>query len=237
MAVILYEFEALSLEAVSELTQSTPLELQAIIDGLAALIPVKQDPEPTPSVHASVVDFLADTSRCLDPRFQLSAQNSHNCLAQHCLTVMCERLNGVDLTQSGSDLLATNIWTTVLRYACRHWHSHLILADLTASKDLQDKFAEFCEKYLLTWLRVMCTWGHYPEMRIALQKLAHWYQVRHFYQIEHLLLTDQLARGSLPGSKQRRESMRLYNCRASYWPLSLDFPPEPSRRIPALQRI
>jgi len=185
LAAILYSFEALPIGTLSAFLGLRPAEIQAIVDGLAAFIVLNLHPEPTPAAHASVVDFLADPTRCRDPRFQLTSQSAHACIALRCLAVMRAALVTVEAPFDEphqvpclSEAMTDHLQFLEVQYACRQWHRHLLFVTFPMSSELQKLLVDFCEKRLLLWARAMCASGLYHDFRHSLHSISLWSQVR-----------------------------------------------------------
>jgi len=180
-------FDPLDPECLDELleldestSRSTLRQLHSI-----AIVPNAGD-GPVRLIHPSVHDFLIDDVRCSDVNFVVDARAQHTLLAEHCLRVlqglspdMCKIGDASVLNQTVADL-PTRISRYIpahVRYACRHWASHLssgVMKDSTL-----DLLRRFCSRQLLNWLEVMSLLGDLDGAISALQSARRVVMVRY----------------------------------------------------------
>jgi hypothetical protein len=139
-------------------------------------------------IHPSFHDFLIDTDRCDDVNFAVNARPHHTLLAENCLRVL-QTLSS-DICEIGdpsiynqqvvnlSSRIATHIPVHV-RYACRHWASHLLRGDIHDT--ILDLLLIFCSSQLLNWLEVMSLLGALDIAMTALQSTHRAVKVRHLH--------------------------------------------------------
>jgi hypothetical protein len=135
----------------------------ALLRLLSAVLLVDRS-APVHLFHPSFPEFVVSDERCRDKRFLVLASEGHLRLAAQCLEVMNAHLrenicnikdpslpnNKVHLLQETLERVAP----AELRYACRHWHAHLRLADVT-SPGLANSLETFCTTHLLHWLELL----------------------------------------------------------------------------------
>jgi hypothetical protein len=135
----------------------------SLLPRLSAVLLV-DEPAPVRLFHPSFAEFVVSDQRCRDARFLVEASEGHLRLAVHCLEVMnvylreniCDMKDPllpnaeVHLLQQTLDHVAP----AELRYACRYWHTHLRLADVTSS-GLVNSLETFCTTHLLHWLELL----------------------------------------------------------------------------------
>ncbi|KAG8934902.1 hypothetical protein FRC02_009024 [Tulasnella sp. 418] len=151
-------------------------------------------------VHRSARSFFTDVNRCRDSRFLIDLPICHTDLTLQCLNRMSESLrqnilgreNPVEVNSDITDLLslleAAGITQTV-KYACRHWATHLQFAS-TGSQKLNDAIKRFFETALLPWLELMSLLGNYDEALTALKRAETWMQNRDPSDVVATLLRD-----------------------------------------------
>ena len=121
-------------------------------------------------------DFLIDAVRCSDVNFVVDARAQHTLLAERCLrdlqnlsADMC-KIRDTSIpnheVKDLSDRIAKNVPGHV-RYACRHWASHLSSGVIQNST--LDFLHRFCSCQLLNWLEVMSLLGDLGGAITALQ--------------------------------------------------------------------
>ncbi|KAG8965671.1 hypothetical protein FRC03_000306 [Tulasnella sp. 419] len=151
-------------------------------------------------VHHSAQSFFTDINRCRDTRFMIDPTICHTNLTLQCLNRMTESLRrnmlgrenpvevNSDITDLPSLLEAAGVAETV-KYACRHWATHLQFASPRSQK-LNDAIKRFFETTVLPWLEVMSLLGHYDEALTSLQRADVWMQNRDQSDAVATLLRD-----------------------------------------------
>jgi hypothetical protein len=119
---------------------------------------------PVQLFHPSFPDFITDEGRCSDKRFLVRRAEGHLRLAIRCLEIMIAGLreNICDLEDpslpnnevADLELRLENAASPQLRYACKYWHVHICLADVT-SPDLVKCLEAFCTSHLLHWVELL----------------------------------------------------------------------------------
>jgi hypothetical protein len=159
-------------------------------DGLLALLSavlLVDETAPVRLFHPSFPEFVLSAERCRDERFLVGASEGHLHLAARCLDVMNMHLkenicnitdpsllnNEVHLLQHTLDRVAP----AELRYACKYWHTHLRLADVTTS-GLVDGLNTFCTTHLLHWLELLSLLNELPTAQTGMPLLLAYLRVR-----------------------------------------------------------
>src|SRR5882762_4652157 len=150
-----------------------------------AIVPDDGD-GPVRLLHPSFHDYLIDIDRCEDVNFVVDARAQHTLLAERCLRALqslsrdiCKIGDASMLNQTVPDLF-TRILRHIpahVRYACRHWASHLssgIIQNTT-----MDLLRRFCSHQLLNWLEVMSVLGDLGGAIGALQSARRVVMVRY----------------------------------------------------------
>jgi hypothetical protein len=155
--------------------------VQDTLDSLHAIFDVPEDlSTPIQMLHLSVRDFLVDTTRCTDVRFQIDQRQTHLNLFGRCLELMEGSLqqNVCRLSRRGcmvnevSEAALSQYLPPGLRYACRHWMSHVEHGRLSLSDN--GAVHNFLQQCCLYWLEVMGLIRKIPEattMMIQLERL------------------------------------------------------------------
>jgi WD40 repeat protein len=136
--------------------------------------------------HPSFPEFMVSDQRCREERFLVKGSEGHLRLAAQCLEVMNVHLQENICNIKDPSLLNTEVHLlqqtlnrvapVELRYACKHWHAHLRLADATTS-DLVDGLETFCTTHLLQWLELLSLLNELPTAQIALPLLLAYLRV------------------------------------------------------------
>jgi hypothetical protein len=150
---------------------------EIVLARLTAVLIVHED-EPVRIFHPSFPDFLLDSARCTDPRFQVDARTHHTILARCCLVVMNSLLHK-DVLHTGLNSVTNNdqirdldarlklFMPSHLLYAVCFWMSHLLQG--TPDVDLHNVLETFCHAHLLHWLECLSYLG---KIDLALSDLA-----------------------------------------------------------------
>jgi hypothetical protein len=145
--------------------------VQETLDPLHAVLDVPEDSsKPIQMLHLSFRDFLIDSARCPDVRFQINQQQAHYDLSDRCLDLMEQclvqnicQLQGPGVFVDGGVSEAA-LWQYLpfgLRYACRHWISHAEYGGMSLSDNGRvHNFLRQCCHY---WMEVMSLIGKIPE--------------------------------------------------------------------------
>src|SRR5882762_6607531 len=165
--VLLYEpLDVQGLEVLLELEESTVHSTLQHLHSIA-IIP-DAGCGPIRLIHPSFSEFLVDPVRCNDPNFLVHPILRHTSVAECCLQVLqtlspdiCQ-INGPSIyNQEVTDPdLPVRIVTCIpahVRYACRHWASHLSNGNI--NNIMWDLLLSFCSNQLLNWLEVMSLLG------------------------------------------------------------------------------
>lgn len=127
-------------------------------------------------LHPSFFDFLINTTRCTNIKFQVDARIQHAYLSQGCLAALkylrrnmpqvdsTTRLNSEipDLPSRLNHCIPLHI-----QYACRHWASHLTECDI--SDIMIDLLSDFCTRGMLFWVEVCSLLGILRDALISLE--------------------------------------------------------------------
>ncbi len=144
-----------SVVAGGKLVQDTLASLHAIFD-------VPEDlSKPIQMLHLSFRDFLMDSARCPDVRFQIDQQRVHHDLFNRCFDLMDRSLQKTICQLSGEGCFVDEVSEAALiqhlryglRYACRHWISHARHGRVTLSDN--GIVHEFLRQKFLHWLEVI----------------------------------------------------------------------------------
>ncbi|KAF9808993.1 hypothetical protein IEO21_07648 [Rhodonia placenta] len=137
-------------------------------------------------LHASFPQFLANPSRCKDPRFCIEPSIHHERMAVACLVVMLEHLHR-NILQFSDPLIfdhenharvherVDRFLPLHARYASAHWAFHLCHAICTV--DLLALLEAFLAQKILCWFEVLSLTGMLGDAPSALLDIRLWYRV------------------------------------------------------------
>jgi len=131
--------------------------------------------------HLSFRDFLQDSERCSDSRFQIDEKERHTSLFRRCMSHisqlqenMCDLWGpGVLVTEIPNDLIQNSIAPHV-QYACRYWLDHWRLGNPLAVEQDIKTIRQFLEQHFLHWLEGLSLIGEVSNgahMLIALEEI------------------------------------------------------------------
>jgi WD40 repeat protein len=153
---------------------------------LLSAILLVDEPAPVRLFHPSFPEFITSEERCRDERFLVKASEGHLRLAAQCLEVMNMHLRENICDIKDPSLLNTEVHLlqdtlervapAELRYACRHWHAHLRLADVT-SPGLVNSLETFCMTHLLHWLELLSLLNELPTAQTEMPLLLAYLRV------------------------------------------------------------
>jgi hypothetical protein len=169
-------------------------DVRVALDGLhSVLIVPDSERDPLQFYHKSFPDFLVDSSRCTDPRFQINRDDHEYTTAQRCFTVMERKLkrNICGLKRYAmNDTLNVSMRDECidesLKYSCRYWSKHILsdshhLNTLLNSRRLEHLEAiraimeEWFTTRLLHWLEVLSLLRELGQAVRALSSMRDWF--------------------------------------------------------------
>jgi hypothetical protein len=150
--------------------------------------------------HKSFPDFLTDSSRCTDSRFQINRDDYELATAKKCFEVMDRKLKrnicGLKRYAMNDTLNLSQRDKYIdesLRYSCRYWNEHILpyshrLDTLTNSRRLKhlEAFHASLDKWfttrLLQWLEVLSLLHELGRAVRTLSSMRDWFaSVRHIF--------------------------------------------------------
>jgi WD40 repeat protein len=144
-------------------------------------------PAPVRLFHPSFPEFILSEERCQDKRFLVRASEDHLHLAARCLEVMNMHLREDICDLKDPSLPNTEVHhlqrtlehvaPAELRYACKHWHVHLRLANTTSSS-LAGSLETFCTTHLLHWVELLSLLNELPAAQAGIRSLLAYLRVR-----------------------------------------------------------
>jgi hypothetical protein len=159
----------------------------ALLPLLSAVILVDES-APVRLFHPSFPEFILSEERCQDKRFLVRASEDH--LHLH-LAARCLELMNMHLREDICDIKNPSLPNTEvphlqrtlervapaeLRYACKHWHVHLRLANATLSS-LISSLETFCPTHLLHWLELLSLLNDLPTAQAGIRLLLAYLRV------------------------------------------------------------
>jgi hypothetical protein len=182
-AIVLLQ-DQLKPEALSRLLEKDCGEVKIDLQKLSAVLLSEKHSDSIKLFHPSFSDFIR--LRCSDKRFKVDEDTHHGHLAAQCLKTMNRHLkkNICDLQDTSllnselSDLpaLPDSHSPMELRYACRHWITHLGHGS-QVTETLVRELNEFCSKHLLHWIEILSLIGILADGLSALSTALTWCEV------------------------------------------------------------
>jgi len=131
--------------------------------------------------HLSFRDFLQDSQRCTDFRFQIDEKERHTSLFRRCMSHISQLEEnicglwgpGVLITEIPNNMIQKSIPPHV-RYACRYWLDHWRLGNPLAMEEDIKTIREFLEQHFLHWLERLSLIGEVSNgahIMIALEEI------------------------------------------------------------------
>jgi len=130
------------------------------LDSLHSVLSVPEnESQPVRLFHLSFRDFLQDSRRCSDSRFQIDEKERHISLYRKCMEHIFQLEEnicnlwgpGVLITEVPSDTIQKAIPPHV-QYACRYWLDHWRLGNPLAVEEDIRTIRQFLEQHFLHWL-------------------------------------------------------------------------------------
>jgi hypothetical protein len=155
-------FDPLSVPELERLLQLKPGHAKRILHALSSIIVVSADDNIRPW-HPTFPEFLTNKTRCTDERFYINPAKIHELLALRCFEAMNSffKANIDDFTElmksneNHADVSA-RIEKAILpevKYAWRHWASHLMHASPSAA--IVEQLGLFLSEHFEGWLQVL----------------------------------------------------------------------------------
>ena len=154
----------------------------SLLQSIQSLLVLHEDPDqPTQPFHKSFPDFMADPSRCRNPRFHISP-DLHSELVLRCFGLMHGSLKknkiptpDYALNSDVKDLprMVESGIGSALVYACKSWHSHLVVTGHLIS-DVLSALRQFLGEKFIFWLEVMSVLGAVGDAARALTATLRW---------------------------------------------------------------
>jgi len=173
-------FNTISARNLAQLLQIPPKMVSSTLDSLRSVLNVPEDEsQPVRLFHLSFRDFLLDSQRCIDSRFQIDEKERHTSLFRKCMSHISQLQEnicdlwgpGVLITEIPDDTIQKGIPPHV-QYACRYWLDHWRLGN-PVEEDTRT-IRKFLEQHLLHWLEGLSLIGEVSNgihMIIALEKI------------------------------------------------------------------
>jgi WD40 repeat protein len=172
--------------ALAQLLDLEPTLVNDVLCRVAAVV-VLNDNQPIRLFHPSFQDFISDRNRCQNEVLHVDVGQQHLRLALYCLRLMnsCLTYDICDIRNPGianrdmQDRVQEKV-TYGLRYACRHWVTHLISFDhalIAERPELLEALRLFCQHHLLHWIEVISLLGQVPTVHEILPDAMAWCKV------------------------------------------------------------
>jgi len=179
---IVIMFNIMPAKNLAELHQTTFPTISKALAQLRSVLNIPQDEkQPVRLFHPSFRDFLLDSRRCVDPRFQIDANEGHIRLFRNCMGLIFKlHENTCNLPEVG--ILVNDIPKDAIQqhlpphvqYACRYWLDHFKSGN-PVEEDIRT-IRRFFEQHYLHWMEALSliTGGEVSDgilMVIALEEL------------------------------------------------------------------
>ena len=181
-AVVLVTYP-LSPSAIAKLLDKEIDEVLPLLISVQSLLTLHEDPEyPVRCFHKSFPDFITDPTRCSDERFFISCSDHHTELTLRCLTLMDRDLEknmcsipdyALNSEVEGLSEKVKDHVKEPLRYACRSWYKHLVLAQ-GQTQAIVSALRQFLEVKFLFWLEALSVLGAARDAVRALDVTTKW---------------------------------------------------------------
>jgi hypothetical protein len=152
--------------ALAALLERDLVEVGIDLRKLSAVVISEKPMDPIKVFHPSFPDFIR--IRCLDERFRIGEGTHHRDLTAQCLRTMNRHLkqdicglNDMALLNSEVSNLRARLDSHIpaeLRYACRHWMTHLSHTS-QVTENLIEELNKFCSKHILHWIETLSLLG------------------------------------------------------------------------------
>jgi len=173
-------FNTMPARNLAQLLQISFNMVSRTLSSLHSVLHVPEDEsQPVRLFHLSFRDFLQDSQRCSDSRFQIDEKERHTSLFRKCMSHisqleenMCNLWGpGVLIAEIPDDTIQKCI-PPHIQYACRYWFDHWRLGN-PVEEDIKT-IREFLEQHLLHWLEGLSLIGEVSNgvhMMIALEEM------------------------------------------------------------------
>jgi len=164
------------------LLQIPPKLVSRTLGSLRSVLNVPEnESQPVRLFHLSFRDFLLDSERCSDSRFQIDEEERHTSLFRKCMLHISQLQEnicdlwgpGVLITEISSDTIQRSIPPHV-QYACRYWLDHWRLGNPLAVREDIKTIRQFLEEHFLHWLEGLSLIGEVSNgvhVLIALEEI------------------------------------------------------------------
>jgi len=177
---IVIMFDVMPSRNLAELHQVKFPKLSKTLAPLHSVLNIPENEmEPVRLFHPSFRDFLLDSRRCIDPRFQIDANQGHIQLFRKCMGLISKLHKnicnlpevGILVTDISGDVIQQHIPSHV-RYGCRYWLDHFQHGN-PGEEDIRTIW-DFLQQHFLHWLEALSLIGEVSNgvlMVIALEDM------------------------------------------------------------------
>jgi len=194
---IVVMFNTIPARNLAQLLQIPPKMVSSTLDSFRSVINVPKDESQSVRLfHLSFRDFLLDSQRCSDSRFQIDEKERHTILFRKCMSHISQLQENIcDLW--GPGVLITEIPDATIQkgipphvqYACRYWLGHWRLGN-PVDEDIKT-IRQFLAQHFLHWLEGLSLIGEISNgahMIIALEEILPVSCNAHYF-IQRIVLT------------------------------------------------
>jgi len=179
---IVVMFNTMPARDLAQLLQIPFKMVSSTLNFLRSVLNVPEDEsQPVRLFHLSFRDFLLDSERCSNSRFQIDEKERHTSLFRKCMSHISQLQEnicnlwgpGVLITEIPNDTIQKSIPSHV-QYACRYWLDHWRLGNPLALEEDIKTIREFLEQHFLHWLEGLSLIGEVSNgahMIIALEEI------------------------------------------------------------------
>jgi len=177
---IVVMFNTMPARNLAQLLQIPFKMVSSTLDSLRSVLNIPEDEsQPVRLFHLSFGDFLQDSERCSDSRFQICEKERHTGLFRKCMLHISQLEEnicklwgpGVLITEVSDDTIQKCIPPHV-QYACRYWLDHCRLGN-PEEEDIKT-IRQFLEQHFLRWLEGLSLIGEVSngaQMIITLEEI------------------------------------------------------------------
>jgi len=183
-SAVVLALNPLSQDELAELLDIDSAHISTTLRHLHSIILVPADRSREVRIfHKSFPDFLQDPKRCPDPRFYIDCPTRHGDMALSCLNLVGKlRRNPCILSPFAMNQDVPNIPQLLrdklgngLRYACKHWSTHLLFSTSQGRGDqLTTSTSLFFDHCVFPWMEVMSLEGHLENVIHLMNHLLDW---------------------------------------------------------------
>lgn len=167
---IMVLFDAFNLSHLAAIIDEPKSRIMSVLNTLGSVLDISEDDKSKiDTLHPSFRDFLLDSKRCCDEKFQIPTRQLHYELFERCLVIMRSSLHKdmCRLKKPGTkarDVTKTRVNNCIplsVQYACSYWMKHLQKSERNWLN--HGGVLDFFRAEFLGWLEVLALLGRLSE--------------------------------------------------------------------------